>query len=90
MESLNERFGSLIEEDCYKISTFLDSNFGMGYFNPLSKADVRMKVDKLIKAVKASMSNDKVGSSINNLSNKSKRVEVARENNSFWRELWIE
>ena len=40
MESLNERFGSLIKEDCYKISTFLDSNFGMVYFNPLAKADV--------------------------------------------------
>ena len=60
LESLNKRFGSLIEKDCYKITTFWDRNFGMGYFNPLAKADVRINVGKLIKAVKESRSNDKV------------------------------
>ena len=31
--SLDKIFKCLIEEDCYKLSTFFDSNFGLDYFD---------------------------------------------------------
>ena len=34
LESLNDRFGSKIEEDLYLVSTFLDPNFGINVFVP--------------------------------------------------------
>jgi hypothetical protein len=49
--SLDKRFKCLIEEDCYKLSTFFDCNFGLDYFDEEAQQDVRNKIKDLIEAV---------------------------------------
>ena len=53
LESLNKRFGLIIENDVYTISTFLDSSFGLNAFELNYKVKIKNKVKSLINAVNA-------------------------------------
>ena len=50
-KSLRERFGDLIKDDLFLLSTFLDSNFGLDYFDSETKIVVKQKVKNLVLAV---------------------------------------
>ena len=80
-KSLRERFGDLIKDDLFLLSTFLDSNFGLDYFDSETKIVVKQKVKNLVLAVVSSKNNneEKVQSKISN--NKATRVEQLRQSN---------
>ena len=55
LESLNDRFGSKIEEDLYLVSTFLDPNFGINVFVPERQPYVKSRVKALLKLMTVSV-----------------------------------
>ena len=56
LESLEKRFGLMIDNDVYVISTFLDPNFGIDVFPECKRSAIKRKIRDLLFAVQESES----------------------------------
>ena len=56
-KSLQNRFESLVENDIFLLSTFLDSNFGLDTFNSTKKILVRNRIKTLMKQFDQNINN---------------------------------
>jgi len=59
LASLEQRFGTLIEDDLFLVSTFLDPNFGLDAFALDKKSDVKSRVKTLLKQMSVTVESTK-------------------------------